>query len=136
MKIKNYMDAITASAVESCNKALKYGSHSIHSRMNLGTTCRRVLIGANCRIWWRRNDAKGEMLLNNHSSQGQTNDFSLRKVKVQLIANMILGKDINVSKLIWQNGRFGNLMTKIIWMKRISGGGLTYQNSKEYESCL
>ncbi len=46
MKIRNCMDAMTTSPVESCNKALKYGLHSIHSNMNLETTCGRVLNGA------------------------------------------------------------------------------------------
>ncbi len=63
------MYAITTSPVELCNKALKYGSHSIHSYMNLDTMCGRVLNGANSRIQ-QLNDANREMLLNNHSSQG------------------------------------------------------------------
>ncbi len=50
MNIKNCMDAMITPPLESCNKALKYGLHLIHSNMNLDTTCGRVLNGADSRI--------------------------------------------------------------------------------------
>ncbi len=37
IKIRNCLDAMTTLPVESCNKALKYGSHSINLNMNLDT---------------------------------------------------------------------------------------------------
>ncbi len=68
MKIKNCMDAMTTSPLESSNKALKYGLYLIHSTMNVDSTCRRVLNGANSRIQQRRNNAKKKCCLNYHSS--------------------------------------------------------------------
>ncbi len=65
MKMSNCTDAMTTSPVEPCNNAIKYGSHSIHSNMNLDTNCGRVLTGANSRIQWRKNDVEREMLWNN-----------------------------------------------------------------------
>ncbi len=52
------MDAMTTSPVDSCKKALKYGSNSIYQKMTLDTTCKRVLNGADSRIQQRQNDAK------------------------------------------------------------------------------
>ena len=47
IKIRSSMYAMTTLPVKSCNKALKYASHSIHFLEN---TCRRILNGANFRI--------------------------------------------------------------------------------------
>ncbi len=48
--LRNCMDAMTTSLVESCNHSVKHGSFSVHSNMNLDMTCAKVLDGANTRI--------------------------------------------------------------------------------------
>ncbi len=48
--LRNCMNAMTTSPVESCNYLVKHGSFSVHSNMNLDITCAKVLDGANTRI--------------------------------------------------------------------------------------
>ncbi len=48
--LRNCMDAMTTSLVESCNHLVKHGTFSVHSKMNLDMTCGKILDGANTRI--------------------------------------------------------------------------------------
>ena len=73
------MDAMTTSPVESCNNSIKHGSHSVHSNMNLDTTCTKVLEGAQARIQRCRNLAEREMATFNHASRGITKDILIPK---------------------------------------------------------
>lgn len=79
MNIRNGIDATNTSPVESCKKASKYSSHSIHSNMNLDTTCGRVLSGTDSQIQLQCNDAKKEILHNNYASRSETKAISVRK---------------------------------------------------------
>ncbi len=65
--LRNGMDAMTTSPVESCNHLMKHGSILDHSNMNLDMTCAKVLDGANMRIQHRRNAAELEMSTFNHA---------------------------------------------------------------------
>ncbi len=45
--LRNCMDAMTTSPVESCNHSVKHGSFAVHSNMKLDMTCAKILDGAN-----------------------------------------------------------------------------------------
>ncbi len=77
--LRNCMDAMTTSPVESCNHSVKHGSFSVHSNMNLDMTCAKILDGANTRIQRRRNAAEREMAKFNHASRGITKDVLITK---------------------------------------------------------
>ena len=79
MEIRNCMDAMTTSPVESCNSALKHGSHAVHSNMNLETTCKKTLDGIHNKIQRRRNAAEREIARRNNSSRGTTKNDVIKK---------------------------------------------------------
>ncbi len=75
--LRNCMDIMTASPVESCNHLVKHGSFSVH--LNLDMTCGKVLDGANMQIQCRRNSAEHEMAKFNHASHGITKNVLIMK---------------------------------------------------------
>ncbi len=136
MKIRNCMDTMTTSPVESCNKALKYGLHSIYSNMNLNTTCQRVLNRADSRIQQRQNDAKREMVLNNPYWQGQTKIYCSKKGQgfINCKHNSRNGyKSVQSNSTVWYAWCFDdeddlsernqwpwNELPKFIWVQKLS----------------
>ncbi len=59
---RNCMDIMTTSPIESCNHALKNSSHSVHSNMNLDTTCAKVVESVESRIRIEEKQLNGRWL--------------------------------------------------------------------------
>ncbi len=77
--LRNCMDTMTTSLVESCNHSVKPGTFSVHLNMNLDMTCAMILDGAKTRIQQQRNSAELEMAKFNHVSRGITKEILIMK---------------------------------------------------------
>lgn len=118
------------SPVESCNKALRHGSHLIHSNTKLDTSCGRVLNGADSKIQHGRNDAEREMLCNNHSSHGKTKVCLIKKGQA-LVDNKHDAYHTNVFGWIVFADIFGISKMMEVVMTSLFGHGLKSQNLKK-----
>ena len=145
--IKNCMDAMTTSPVESHNRVLKHGPEAIHPNYHLNTTVSKIMNSSITRLRLRKDRAMIETGKNNLASNSPTREFLIKKGQGLVDRNYDrrgLYKSVQLNPTKWISWYFDEVETlkdrhplfvEIPMFLRVRVLELTSQNGNNFVSC-